>query len=160
LKIAGSDCDGRATEPDLRFFPAGACLYYGDILKRYSFGKNERLVANEQFKAVLKGNLSAGDALLTVYMRQNECGYPRLGVSVGKSAGNAVLRNRLKRLVRESFRLNREKLEQGFDYVVMISPRFSNRSKKAGTTARRRVTFERIERSFLALAERLKHKKR
>lgn len=160
MKIANFTATAEQPSRICVFLPLELVYTIGDILKRYSFGKSERLVANEQFKAVLKGNLSAGDALLTVYMRQNECGYSRLGVSVGKSAGNAVLRNRLKRLVREAFRLNKEKLEQGFDYVVMFSPRFSNRAKKAGTTARRRVTFERIERSFLALAERLKHKKR
>jgi ribonuclease P protein component len=120
-------------------------------MKRLGFPKKSRLVSNKQFKAVLsaRGRKRRGDGLLTVYMAENDCGYPRLGVSVGKAHGKAVVRNRLKRLVREAFRQNREQIPAGFDYVVMISP---GRSKKQEPGMKAKLpTFEEVRASFLAL---------
>ena len=71
---------------------------------QFSFPKEKRLVSNRQFKAVLARGLRLSNGLLTLCMGENDCGYPRLGVSVSKSCGNAVVRNRLKRLLREAFR--------------------------------------------------------
>jgi ribonuclease P protein component len=82
-------------------------------------------------------------------MAENDYGYPRLGVSVGKSCGSAVVRNHLKRLLREAFRQNQDKIPSGFDYLLMISPA---RLKKTGTVKTRDLpTFEQIKSSFLAL---------
>jgi len=121
------------------------------VMKRLSFPKKSRLISNRQFKAVLsnRGRRRCSDRLLTLYIAENDCGYPRLGVSVGKSHGNAVVRNRLKRLVREAFRQNRQQIPGGFDYVVMISP---GRSKKSETGVKAKPpTFEELRASFLAL---------
>ena len=120
-------------------------------MKSFAFPKKNRLVSNRQFKAVLSNRerRRRSDRLLTLYMAENDCGYPRLGVSVGKSHGNAVVRNRLKRLVREAFRQNQQQIPGGFDYVVMISP---GRSKKSKTGIKANLpTFEEVRASFLAL---------
>jgi len=129
-------------------------------LKPFSFPKEKRLVNNRQFKAVLDRGLRLSNGLLTLYMAQNDCGYPRLGISVKKSCGNAVVRNRLKRLLREAFRqsqstgcLTAERIPAGFDYLLMISPRWLKKSRTG--KAAKLPTFEQVKNSFLALVQEL-----
>jgi len=122
-------------------------------MKRFSFPKTKRLVSNRQFQAVLARKLRVSNGLLTLYMAENDCGYPRLGVSVGKSCGNAVVRNRLKRLLREAFRQNQDRIPTGFDYLLMISPQRPGKSDNSteGKKAASRLTFAQVEASFEAL---------
>ncbi len=122
-----------------------------------SFPKKRRLASNRQFKAVLDHGRRAGDHLLTLYMAPNPCGYPRLGVSVGKSSGKAVVRNRLKRLLREAFRQSQHQIPQDFDYVLMIAPRLARSLKQAqtGKKALAALTFRQVQESFLSLIETL-----
>ena len=131
------------------------CLRSGEMPKRLAFPKSSRLTSNRQFKAVLDSGRRAGDVLLTLYVAPNNSDRPRLGISVGRSSGNAVVRNRLKRLVREAFRRNQREIPQGFDYLVMISPSFSRRLKRSqeGAKVLASLTFERVQRSFLSLVQ-------
>lgn len=118
-------------------------------MKRFSFPKKKRLVSNRQFKAAMERGRRRSNGVLTLYMARNDCEYSRLGVSVGKSRGNAVVRNRLKRLMREAFRQNQEQIPAGFDYLLMISPRWPKKSNVEKT--HKMPTFEQVRTSFLAL---------
>ncbi len=98
----------------------------------YKFPRRRRLSLKRDYDAVFAGGRSAADVNLVVYVLPTELSYPRLGMAVGKRHGNAVVRNRIKRLIREAFRLNRERLPRSADIVVI--PRVgANRELKALT---------------------------
>lgn len=122
-------------------------------MKQFFFSKKKRLASNKQFEAVLARKVRVANGLLVLYAAENDCGYPRLGISVGKSCGGAVERNRLKRLLREAFRQSQDRIPLGFDYLLMISPQLSKKLNKSinSKEAVRQLKFEQVKASFLAL---------
>ena len=83
------------------------------------FPKNHRLRSPAEFRRVFDRRRSATNGRLTVCACENDLGYTRLGVSVSRKVGGAVVRNRWKRMLREAFRLSREELPSGVDLVIV-----------------------------------------
>jgi ribonuclease P protein component len=83
------------------------------------FPSSHRLRRPAEFDEVFRCRRSASDDLIVVYGRENGLKHARLGVSVSRKVGRAVVRNRWKRLIREAFRLSRAKLPAGLDLVVI-----------------------------------------
>jgi ribonuclease P protein component len=76
--------------------------------RRLRFGPELRLRSKPHFDAVYASGRRIDDRLFGLRVKPNGLGIPRIGLAVAvKTAGNAVRRNRLRRLVRESFRLAR-----------------------------------------------------
>jgi ribonuclease P protein component len=70
----------------------------------FHFPKRLRLLRASEFERVFAARNSAANAWLTLYGAASDVGHPRLGITVSRRIGNAVARNRWKRLIRESFR--------------------------------------------------------
>jgi ribonuclease P protein component len=83
------------------------------------FPKTARIRKSPEFKRVFDARHSAANNVLIVFAIPNRLGQSRLGLSVSKKVGNAVIRNRWKRLIREAFRKTRTKFAGTFDLVVI-----------------------------------------
>jgi ribonuclease P protein component len=84
----------------------------------YAFRPTDRVRRQTEFDRVYRARHYAADPVLVVQACANGLGHSRLGLSVSRRVGNAVLRNRWKRLIREAFRLHRAELPRGLDLVV------------------------------------------
>ncbi len=74
---------------------------------------------NTNFQNIYKRGKSYGNRLLVIYFISNGCEYNRLGITVSKKVGNSVVRHRVKRLIKESYRLNATKFHEGYDIVFI-----------------------------------------
>ena len=79
----------------------------------------ESLKKNYQFRFVYNRGKSIANRLLVMYVVRNGTNGNRFGISVSKKVGNSVVRSRITRLLRESYRLSESKLLAGYDIVVI-----------------------------------------
>lgn len=107
------------------------------------FLKSERLKQSKEFKAVFQQCRKLEDGTLAFYIQFSEdAGLRKFGVSLSRALGKAYLRNRLKRRLREIYRVEKEHFRGG--YQVVLIP-------KRGSAGR---AFDELKRSFLSLATR------
>ena len=81
--------------------------------------RSESLKKNQDFKVVYQNGTSYANRLLVMYVLKNQHMKNRLGISVSKKVGNSVVRHRLTRLIRESYRLNETDFDSNLDIVVV-----------------------------------------
>lgn len=89
---------------------------------RLTFPRSHRLGGKREFSAVFDERTRESAGPLTVYSRPNGLKHLRLGISISRRVGTAVKRNRIKRLLRESFRLSQHEWPGGYDLVVVVRP--------------------------------------
>ena len=87
-----------------------------------TFPRSHRLSGPAAFAAVYDGRVRESRGPLTIYGRVNGLSHCRLGLSVSRKVGIAVRRTRVKRLLREAFRLMHHDLPCGYDWVVVVRP--------------------------------------
>lgn len=80
---------------------------------------SESLKKNKDFRHVYDEGKSYANRYLVMYAMSNGLEKNRLGISVSKKVGNSIVRHRLTRLIRESYRLNEELFSSGLDIVVI-----------------------------------------
>lgn len=88
----------------------------------FCFPPEVRIRKSRDYAAVYAGQNKAGDQRLLIFAIRNDAGLTRCGLSVSKKNGNAVRRNRIKRLLREAFRLTRRELPPGLDLILIPRP--------------------------------------
>ncbi len=80
---------------------------------------SESLKKNSDFQKVYRRGKSYANKYLVMYINKNDTQQNRIGISVSKKVGNSIVRHRLTRLIRESYRLSEEKFDCGLDIVVV-----------------------------------------
>lgn len=80
---------------------------------------SESLKKNHQFLFVYKNGKSRANKYLVMYVKENGLGINRIGISVSKKVGNSIVRHRVTRLVRESYRLHENIFNSGLDMVIV-----------------------------------------
>lgn len=89
---------------------------------------SESLRKNSDFRDAYQVGKSFANKYLVMYVKQNESAKNRIGISVSKKVGNSVVRHRLKRLVKEGYRLQEDRFLNGFDIVIIVRKTALNKS--------------------------------
>ena len=98
---------------------------------------------NYEFRRIYRKGKSAVSPQLVIYCQRNRRGHSRLGVSVSTKLGCAVVRNRVRRRIREIYRLNQAKMLPGYDLIVVARVRAVE------------TDYQKLDRTYLRLLEQL-----
>ena len=98
---------------------------------------------NYEFRRIYRKGKTAVSPQLVIYCQRNRRGHSRLGVSVSTKLGCAVVRNRVRRRIREIYRLNKAKMLPGYDLIVVARVRAVE------------TDYQKLDRPYLRLLEQL-----
>ena len=90
--------------------------------------KKDILRKKEDFDAIYRAGRSVPDRYIVLFYRKNDLSYNRTAFLASKKVGNSVQRNRAKRLMKESYRMNRDSFSTGYD-LIFIARNSINRRK-------------------------------
>lgn len=102
---------------------------------------SESLKKNHDFQYVYKKGKSFANKYLIMYQMENHLEKNRVGISVSKKVGNSIVRHRVTRLIRESYRLQEGRFQCGLDIIIIA---------RAGAKGR---TYQEIESALLHLGK-------
>jgi ribonuclease P protein component len=102
---------------------------------------SKSLKKNWEFRKVYKGGISFANKLLIMYVTENNTEMNYLGITVSKKVGNSVVRHRITRLLRESYRLHEMMFNSGLNIVVVAR------------VSANEASYQDIEKAFLHLAK-------
>ncbi|MEM9346590.1 MAG: ribonuclease P protein component [Planctomycetota bacterium] len=91
-------------------------------VERFKYTRAQRLGGDKQFQAVFTNKLRKSSGPLAVLALPNQQPHHRFGMTVPRRVGNAVKRHKIKRLLREAFRLNQNTWPGRYDLVVIVYP--------------------------------------
>jgi ribonuclease P protein component len=119
----------------------------GADLRRLTFPAHFRIRKGTDFQTIFAHGRKASDAVLVLIALKNDRPYSRLGLSVSKRNGNSVARHRLRRLLREAFRLEQWTLPAGLD-LILIPGRAAREASQAAIRSSLVSLARRVERQF------------
>ncbi|MEG2338059.1 MAG: ribonuclease P protein component [Clostridium sp.] len=93
--------------------------------KRILMKSEEKIKRNSHFRYIYNRGKSLSNDTLVLYRIKNNKPVSRLGISVSKKVGNSVVRNKVKRLIRECYRVNRGSYKTGFDFIFIARQKAS-----------------------------------
>ena len=99
---------------------------------------------NYEFRRIYRKGRSAVSPCLVVYCQKNRKGQSRLGITVSTKLGHAVVRNRVRRRLREIYRLNKDRVIPGYDMILVARVKAAHAS------------YRKIEQCYLQAMEQLK----
>jgi len=90
--------------------------------------KTDSIKSNLDFQDIYKKGKSYANRFLVMYIVENGTDKNRIGISVSKKVGNSVVRHRVKRLIKESYRLHEAVFNSGLDIVIVARPNAKDKS--------------------------------
>lgn len=92
----------------------------GIFPRRYRFSKSQRLHGRGTFKKILDVGVRKWNGPIAMCIAPSESPRPSLGISIGRPVGTAAIRNRIKRKLREAFRLMQHDWPRSYDVVLLV----------------------------------------
>jgi len=111
---------------------------------RKGLDREERIRLQRDFRRIYRSGRRVHTPFFTVVMKGSPLGFSRIAAVAPKKVGKAVVRNRIKRLIREFFRLNKCRLHPSTDYVII------------GKEGAHKLKYQDVERELSVLFERAK----